>query len=181
MLSGNRVAMLVEEGFEDSELVGPMQALKDAGAKVILIGSGSQRSYKGKRNTVHVKPNANADEVSATDFDAVIIPGGNAPDKMRLHGAMVDMVREAYESGKIVAAICHGPQLLISADILRGRRATSWPSVAVDLRNAGAEWVDEPVVQDNNIITARKPADIPRFNKVIIEALKGHYAKGSSG
>ena len=181
MLSGNRVAMLVEEGFEDSELVGPMQALKDAGAKVILIGSGSQESFQGKRKTTRIKPNATADEVSAKDFDAIIIPGGNAPDKMRLHGAMIELVKEAYESGKIVAAICHGPQLLIWADILRDRRVTSWPSLAVDLRNVGAEWVDEPVVKDGNIITARKPADIPRFNTAIIEALKERYAKGSSG
>ncbi len=180
MLSGNRIAMLVEEGFEESELIGPMQALKDAGAKVILIGSGSQESYKGKRNTFLVKPNANADEVSATDFDAIIIPGGKAPEKMRLHGAMIDLVREAYESGEIVAAICHGPQLLVSAGIIRGRRVTSWPSVAAELRNAGAEWVDEPVVQDGNIITARKPADIPKFNIAIIEALKERYAKSSS-
>ena len=86
---------------------------------------------------------------------------------------MVDLVREAHDAGKLIAAVCHGPQLLISADIVSERRVTSWPSIAVDLRNAGAEWVDEPVVQDRNIITARKPADLPRFNKAIIEALQG--------
>lgn len=90
---------------------------------------------------------------------------------MRLHQNMVDLVRKAYDSSKVVAAICHGPQLLISAGIVKGRRVTSWPSVAIDLKNAGARWVDEPVVQDGNLITSRKPADIPRFNKAIIEAL----------
>ena len=91
---------------------------------------------------------------------------------MRLHQPMVDLVRKAHDLGKVVAAVCHGPQLLISADIVRGRRVTSWPSIAVDLKNAGADWVDEPVVRDGNLITARKPADLPRFNKAIIEALE---------
>jgi protease I len=91
---------------------------------------------------------------------------------MRLHEPMIDLVRKAHELGKVVAAICHGPQLLVSADILRGRRVTSWLSVAVDLKNAGADWVDEPVVQDGNLITARKPADLPKFDRAIIEALK---------
>jgi len=115
---------------------------------------------------------AAADNVKAEDFDAVIIPGGYAADKMRLHQSMVDLVRKAYDLGKVVAAICHGPQLLISADIVRGRRVTSWPSVAVDLRNAGADWIDAPIVQDGNLITSRKPADLPRFNKAISEALQ---------
>jgi len=105
-------------------------------------------------------------------FDAIIVPGGYAADRMRLHQSMVELVRKAYELGKVVAAICHGPQLLISAEIVGGHRVTSWPSLAVDLRNAGAEWVDAPVAQDGNIITSRKPADLPRFNKAIIEALR---------
>ncbi len=113
-----------------------------------------------------------ADKVEARDFDAIIIPGGYAPDRMRLYQPMIDMVRKAFNSGKLIAAICHGPQLLISADIVRGLRVTSWPSVAIDLKNAGANWVDEPVVQDRNLITARKPADLPRFNKAIIDALQ---------
>jgi len=175
MLGGNRVAVLIEEGFEDSELAEPIKALKDAGAKVVVVGSGSQENYLGKRKKIQIKPNANADEVHATNFDAVIIPGGNAPDKMRLHPSMIDLVREAFDTGKIIAAICHGPQLLISADVVRGRRVTSWPSVAVDLRNAGAEWVNEPVVRDGNLITSRKPVDIPKFNKAIIDALKEQY------
>ena len=172
MLDGRRIAILAEEDFEDSELIEPLRAMKDAGARVVVVGSGSQESYQGKRGKATIKVDIAADKVSAEDFDAIIIPGGYAADKMRLHQPMIDLVRKAYDSGKVVAAICHGPQLLISADILRGRRVTSWPSVAVDLKNAGANWVDVPVVQDGNLITSRKPADLPRFNKAIIEALR---------
>jgi len=172
MLNGKRIAILAEEGFEDSELIEPMRVLKDAGARVLIVGSGSQETYRGKRGGATVIVDATADKVKAEDFDAIIVPGGYAPDKMRLYQSMIDLVRKAHDLGKVVAAICHGPQLLISAEIVRGRRVTSWPSVAVDLRNAGADWVDVPVVQDGNLITSRKPADLPRFNKAIIEALR---------
>ncbi len=171
MLAGNRVAILVEEDFEDSELMEPMRAMKDAGARVLIVGSGSKKSYKGKRGTATITADTTADKVTADEFDALIIPGGYAPDKMRLHQPMIDLVRKAHDEGKIIAAVCHGPQLLISADIVRGRRITSCPSVVVDLKNAGAIWVDEPVVRDGNIITSRKPADLPKFSKTIIEAL----------
>ena len=171
MLDGKHIAILVEEDFEDSELIEPLRAMKNAGAKVLIVGSGSQESYRGKRGSATVRVDATADNVKAEDFDAIIVPGGYAPDKMRLHQSMVDLVRKAHDLGRVVAAICHGPQLLISAEIVKGRRVTSWPSVAVDLRNAGADWVDAPVVQDGNLITSRKPADLPRFNKAIIEAL----------
>ena len=173
MLDGKRIAILAEEGFEDSELIEPMRAMKNAGAKVLILGTGSQQSYKGKRGRITVTVDATTDKVKTEDLDAIIVPGGYAADKMRLHQPMVDLVRKAHDAGKLIAAVCHGPQLLISADIVSGRRVTSWPSIAVDLRNAGAEWVDAPVVQDGNIITARKPADLPRFNKAIIEALQG--------
>lgn len=172
MLSGKRIAILVEEDFEDSELVEPLRSMKNAGARVVTVGSGSQETYQGKRGSATVRVDATADKVNAEDFDAIIVPGGYAPDKMRLHQSMVDLVRKAHDLGKVVAAICHGPQLLISAEIVKGRRVTSWPSVAVDLRNAGADWVDAPVVRDGNLITSRKPADLPRFNKAIIEALQ---------
>jgi protease I len=172
MLDGKKIAILAEEDFEDSELIEPLRAMKNANAKVVVVGSGSKETYKGKRGNATVRVDTTADKVRAEDFDAIIIPGGNAPDKMRLHQPMIDLVRKVYDSGKVVAAICHGPQLLISADIVRGRRVTSWPSLAVDLRNAGAEWVDVPVVQDGNLITSRKPADLPKFNKEIIEALQ---------
>jgi protease I len=172
MLDGKRIAILAEEDFEDSELIEPLRSMKKAGAKVVIVGSGSKETYHGKRGNTTIRIDTTADKVKAEDFDAIIIPGGYAPDKMRLHQSMVELVRKAHELGKVVAAICHGPQLLISADTVRGRRVTSWPSLAVDLENAGAEWVDEPVVQDGNLITSRKPADLPRFNKAIIEALR---------
>jgi protease I len=171
MLVGKRIAILAEEDFEDSEFVECYRAMKDAGARVVVVGSGSQEIYCGKRGKATIKANVAADQVSAEDFNAVIVIGGYAPDKMRLHQSMIDLVRKAHDLGKVVAAICHGPQLLISAEVVRGCRITSCPSIAVDLKNAGADWVDEPVVQDGNIITSRKPADLPRFNKAIIEAL----------
>lgn len=171
MIEGKRIAILAEEDFEDIELIEPIRAMKDAGARVVVVGYGLQKSYKGKRGTATVTVDISADKVKIEDFDAIIVPGGYAPDKMRLHQPMIDLVRKAHELGKIIAAVCHGPQLLISADIVRGRRVTSWPSVAVDLKNAGAIWVDEPVVQDGNLITSRKPADLPKFNKAIIKAL----------
>ena len=172
MLNGKRIAILAEEDFEDSELIEPMRAMKNAGAKVLIIGSGSKETYRGKRGSVTVSVDATADKVKVEDFNAIIVPGGYATDRMRLYQSMIELVRKAHELGKVVAAICHGPQLLISAEIVRGHRVTSWPSLMVDLRNAGADWVDAPVAQDGNIITSRKPADLPRFNKAIIEALR---------
>ncbi len=175
MLMGNRAAILVEEDFDDVELTGPMRALKDVGIKVIIVGSQSDRLYTGKRRQVKIRSDASADEVPASLFDVIVIPGGYAPDKMRMYVSMVNLVKEADSEDKIIAAICHGPQMLISADIIRGRKVTSWPSVSVDLVNAGADWVDRPVVQDGNIITSRKAADIPKFNSAIIAALKKRY------
>ena len=173
MLDSTRIAILVEQDFEDAELTEPLRAMKAAGARVMVVGSGSQRTYKGKRGTAEVRVDVDADQVRADYFDAVIIPGGYAPDKMRMHKPMIDLVRKAHDLGRLVAAICHGPQLLISAEVVRGRRVTSWPSIAVDLMNAGAIWVDEAVVWDGNLITSRQPADLPEFNAAIIEALHG--------
>ncbi len=172
MLEGYRVGILVEQGFEDSELVETVRALSDSGAVVVIIGSGSSLSYRGLRGKLRVRADSTTEDVEVDQLDALVIPGGYAPDKMRLHQSMVDLVRKAHDAGKIVAASCHGPQLLISAEIVMGRRVTSWPSIAIDLANAGAVWIDEAVVQDRNIITAGKPADLPRFNKTVIGALQ---------
>jgi protease I len=172
MLQGKRIAILAEQNFEDSELIVPMWGMKNAGAKVLIVGSGSQETYRGKRGSVSVRVDAAADQVRAEDFDAIIIPGGRAPARMRKHKAMVNLVKKADELGKLIAAVCHGPQLLIAAGLVKGRRLTSWPAVAKELKAADAQWVDEAVVQNGNLITSRKPADLPRFNKAIIEALR---------
>jgi len=172
-LKGKRIAILAEQDFEDVELMEPLKAMKEAGAQIFIVGSGSQTSYQGKRGKVTIKVDIDADKVRADDFDAIIIPGGYAPDKMRLHQPMIDLVRKAHDLGRVIAAVCHGPQLLISAGIVSGRRLTSWPSVAIDLKNAGAIWVDEPLVKDGNIITSRRPSDLPLFNRAIIQALGG--------
>jgi protease I len=170
-LRDRRVALLVEQEFEDSELVGPRDALRQAGAEVIVVGPTAGAEYRGKRGTVTVKAEVAADRVQANQFDAVVIPGGYAPDKMRLRHAMVDLVRDAIKAGKLVAAICHGPQVLISADAVRGRTLTCWPSIAVDVKNAGGLYVDRPVVEDGNLVTSRKPDDIPAFCEAIVRAL----------
>jgi len=170
-LSGKRIAMFVEDEFEDQELTGPLEALRTAGATVLLIGPAAGAEYKGKRGTAIVKADLAAGAAKLKDFDAVVIPGGHAPDKMRMRHAMVDLARDAMEAGKPVAAICHGPQVLISANSLRGRTLTCWPSIAIDVKNAGGLYVDKPVVEDGNLITSRKPDDVPMFSDAIIRAL----------
>jgi protease I len=172
VLSGKRVAMLVEDGFEDRELTGPLEALRAAGATVTIVGPAAGTEFKGKRGQAVITSELAAGSARMKDFDALVIPGGHAPDKMRMRHAMVDLAREAMESGKPVAAICHGPQLLISADTLRGRTLTCWPSIAVDVKNAGGLYVDKPVVEDRNLITSRKPDDVPVFSDAIIRALE---------
>ena len=176
MLSGKRVAMLVEEGFEDRELTGPLDALRAAGATVTIVGPAAGTEFHGKRGQAVVASDAAAGAVRINDFDALVIPGGHAPDKMRMRHAMVDLARDTMEAGKPVAAICHGPQLLISADVLRGRTLTCWPSIAVDVKNAGGLYVDKPVVEDGNLITSRKPDDVPMFSEAIIRALSKVHA-----
>jgi protease I len=176
VLSGKRVAMLVEEGFEDRELTGPLDALRAAGATVTLVGAAAKTDYHGKRGEATVTSDIAAGSARMREFDALVIPGGYAPDKMRMRHAMVDLARDAMEAGKPVAAICHGPQVLISANVLRGRTLTCWPSIAIDVKNAGGLYVDKPVVEDGNLITSRKPDDVPVFNAAIIRALARVHA-----
>ena len=168
-LSGKRVAMFVEDEFEDRELTGPLEALRAAGATVLLVGPTAGAEYKGKRGTTVVKSDMAAGAAKVKDCDAVVIPGGHAPDKMRMRHAMVDLARDAMEAGKPVAAICHGPQVLISANTLRGRTLTCWPSIAVDVANAGA-YVDKPVVEDGNPVTSQAGRRID-VQDAIIKAL----------
>jgi protease I len=170
-LTGKRVAMLVEQEFEDREVTGPLDALRGAGATVVLVGPTAGAQFTGKRGEAVVTSDAAAGGARMHDFDALVIPGGHAPDRMRMRHAMVDLAREAMEAGKPVAAICHGPQLLISANALRGRTLTCWPSIAIDVKNAGGLYVDKPVVVDGNLITSRKPDDVPAFSDALIRAL----------
>ncbi len=170
-LAGKRVAMLVEDEFEDHELTGPLEALRAAGATVTLVGPTAGATFKGKRGDAIVTSDIAAGSARMKDFDALVIPGGHAPDKMRMRHAMVDLAREMMEAKKPVAAICHGPQVLISAIALRGRTLTCWPSIAIDVKNAGGLYVDKPVVEDGNLITSRKPDDVPAFSEAIIRAL----------
>ena len=170
-LTGKRVAMLVEQEFEDRELIGPLDALRGAGATVVLVGPTAGAQFTGKRGDAVVTSDAAAGAVRMKDFDALVIPGGHAPDKMRMRHAMVDLARDAMDTNKPVAAICHGPSLLISSNSLKGRTLTCWPSIAIDVKNAGGRYVDKPVVEDGNLITSRKPDDVPVFSDALIRAL----------
>ena len=175
-LAGKRIAILVEDGFEDRELTGPRDALAAAGAAVTIVGPSAGAEFRGKRGDAVVVADVAAGAIGVKDFDALVIPGGYAPDKMRMRHAMVDLVREAMDASKPVAAICHGPQVLISANALRGRTLTCWPSIAIDVKNAGGLYVDKPVVEDGNLITSRKPDDVPMFTDAIIRALSKVHA-----
>jgi len=166
-----RVAILAEMLYEDLELWYPYYRLREAGADVFIVGSGSAETYQSKHG-YPVTVDAEADTVTASQFDAVIIPGGYSPDHMRRHPGMVKLVREAHEQGKVVAAICHAGWMLASANILRGRTATSFRSIKDDMVNAGANWVDREVVKDGTLITSRSPADLPAFMRTTIGALK---------
>ena len=171
-LNGKKVAILVADGFEQVELTGPQQALEDAGAETLIV-SPNEESVAGWHHydagdlfDVDVP----LEEADAGDFDALLLPGGVAnPDQLRMNPKAVRFVKAFLDAGKPVAAICHGPWTLIEAGAVKGRTMTSWPSIKTDLINAGAKWVDEPVVTDNGLVTSRKPDDIPAFNEKMIE------------
>jgi len=174
-LSQARVLMIAADGFETVELFEPRRALEDAGAAVTLasIGIDPSQGMKQDLNKAEMAtPDLTLDQVDTDDYDALVIPGGTCnPDKLRHEERAVEIVAEFMEDDKIVAAICHGPWLLVEADAVDGRRVTSFVSIRTDLENAGAEVVDEPVVVDGNLITSRKPDDLPAFNQAIIAAL----------
>jgi len=175
-ISDAKILMIATDGFEDSELLEPRRILKERGAEVVLasLEQGEIEGDNGARVTVDRK----IGEVEAGDFDALVLPGGTKnPDKLRMDETVVATIRAFAEAGKPVAAICHGPWLLVEADIVRGRRVTSWPSIRTDLRNAGAEVVDEEAVTDGNIVTSRKPEDIPAFTEALIALYEGADAK----
>jgi protease I len=169
-LSGKHIAYLVEDEFEDLELWVPLMRLREEGAKVSLVGSGRLESFRGKHG-VPAKPDIDAKQVKADDFDAIVVPGGWAPDKLRRYPAVTGLVRTIYEQGKIVASICHGGWVLISAGIVAGHKATGSVAIKDDLTNAGAEWVDQPAFRDGNLVWGRVVEDIPDFCRQLIEAL----------
>ena len=170
-LTGTRVAVLVEQKYEELEVWYPVYRLREAGAEVVLVGPKAGETYPSKLG-YPAKADASAADVSADRFAAVVIPGGFAPDYIRRSEPMLNLVRDALAAGKPVAAICHGPWVLCSTTALRGRRATGFHSIKDDMTNAGAAFVDEPVVADRNVITSRKPDDLPAFVRELIKAIK---------
>ena len=169
-LEGKRIAILAENMYQEMELWVPYYRLREEGADVKVIGAGGAKSYTSKHG-YPVNVDAQAEQVKAVEFDAVIVPGGYAPDMMRRHPAMVALVREAAQQGKVVAAICHAGWVLASAGVCKGKRVTSFVAIRDDLTNAGAKWTDEEVVRDGNLITSRQPDDLPAFCREIVGAL----------
>jgi protease I len=175
-LSGIRVAILVEKGFEQVELTQPRSALDAAGATTSVVSPQRDRvrgwSFTDWGDEIAV--DRRLDQARPDDFDALLLPGGVMnPDFLRVQPPAVDFVRSFFDAGKPVAVICHGPWMVIEAEAARGRRIASWPSLRTDLRNAGAEWVDEQVVVDGNMVSSRKPEDIPAFNREMIRLFRG--------
>jgi len=169
-LKGKKIAILVEDSYEDLELWYPYYRLMEEGAEVKLIGP-EAKVYKSKHG-YPAEANLSAAEAKADDFQGIIVPGGYAPDKLRRYPKILDLVREIFENGGIVASICHGPWVLISTNILKGKKTTGFNSIKDDLVNAGAIYLDKEVVVDNNLITSRSPLDLPAFLPAIIAALK---------
>ena len=174
-ISEARVLIVATDGFEEWELFGPKQILEQRGAEVALASLKTDPIQA----TVHddpgrtIRPDLTVEQAIAEDFDALILPGGvRNPDTLRLHANVIDLIRDFDRQGKPVAAICHGPWLLVEADLLRGRQATSWPSIRTDLRNAGANVVEEAAVVDGNIITSRKPDDVEEFTAAVIDLVE---------
>jgi len=165
---------LATDGFEQDELFSPLEALKDAHAEVKIV-SPTEHKIKGWKYTdwgKSVKVDVDINEASVDSFDALVLPGGVInPDHLRREPAAVEFVRSFFQSGKPIAAICHGPQMLIEANVVRGRKLTSFGSIKTDLKNAGAEWVDQEVVVDHGLVTSRSPDDLPAFNAKMIEEI----------
>jgi protease I len=169
LLTGRRIIVLAEDLYEDLELWYPVLRLREEGAEVMIAGTGAQ-TYKGK-NGYPVTVDASVDKVSAGDFDAVVIPGGYAPDRLRRYPAVLSLVRDMFQQGKVVAAICHAAWVPISAGIMKGRRATCVSAIKDDVINAGARYEDGEVVRDGNLITSRQPSDLGAFCREIIAAI----------
>jgi len=183
-LRGKRVAILSDNGFEEVELTSPKKALEDAGAKVDIVSAqkGKIKAWDHDHWSIELDVDVNLDDAKTEDYDALMIPGGVInPDQMRLHTNYIHFAEEFLEAGKPVAAICHGPQLLIETGMISGREMTSFPSIKTDLINAGANWQDKEVVVDNGLVTSRSPKDLEAFNKKMIEEIaEGEHATRSA-
>jgi|SRR5579875_2029612 len=177
-LSGKKVAILATDGFEEPELMEPRKALEGAGATTHVIApkSGEIRGWHNNEWGEKIHVDRTLDQCKASEYDALMLPGGSLGlDQLRTDPRAVQLIRDFAKAGKTIAAICHGPALLIEAGIVKGRRVTSWPSLRTDLKNAGAIWVDQMVSADNGLLTSRKPADLPDFSKALIDQLaEGH-------
>ena len=169
-LKGKKVVILIENNYQDLEFWVPYYRLKEEGAEVTVVGSGSGRTYTSKYG-YPVEVEKEAKDIDMSQYDGVVIPGGYAPDLMRRYPEMVKIVREAYQKGKVISAICHAGWMLVSAGILKGKKATGFFAIKDDLVNAGAHYVDEEVVRDGNLITSRRPDDLPAFCRETIAAL----------
>jgi protease I len=182
LIANARVLIVATDGFEEWELFGPRQLLQERGADVLL----ASLKRDPIQATIHddagktIRPDLTIDQASADDFDALILPGGvRNPDQLRMHRNVIELVRAFDELGKPIGAICHGPWLLVEADLLRGRTATSWPSIRTDLRNAGASVVDRAAVIDGNIVTSRNPEDVEAFTRALIDLIE-HAPEGQA-
>lgn len=167
-LNNRRIAILTENGFEEVELTSPKKALEDAGAKVDVVSPQKDKikAMKDHQWSIEVPVDKHISEVSAEDYDGLMLPGGVInPDQLRMNTQAIDFIRAFFEAGKPVAAICHGLQSLITAQVLAGREVTSYPAIQIDIENAGALWIDRPVVVDQGLVTSRTPEDLPAFNK----------------
>ena len=173
-LNGKRVAILTENGFEEVELTSPKRALEEAGAIVHIVSPQKEKVRAWNRDhwSIELPVDRNIDDVNANDYDALVLPGGVLnPDKLRRNKKAVEFAKDFLEAGKPVAAICHGPQLLIETGLLEDRDMTSYPSVQTDLKNAGVNWHDREVIVDNGLVTSRSPDDLEAFNKKMIEEI----------
>jgi protease I len=175
-LQGRKIAILATDGVEQVELTEPQKALRDAGADVTVVSlkSGTIQGMNHDQKGDKLPVDKTLADVTPEQFDGLVLPGGVAnPDYLRVDKQAVAFVKSFAAGGKGIAAICHGPWTLIEADVVRGKKMTSWPSLQTDLRNAGANWVDEPMVQDGMLVTSRKPDDLKQFNKAMVEMFAG--------
>lgn len=166
-----KIAVIIDNFFEDSEYTEPVNAFKEKGHEIVHVGLEKEKTVKGKKQQTPVTIDQSVNQVKAADFDALLIPGGYSPDQLRAHESAVSFTRDFMEQDKPVFSICHGPQLLITADVIQGRTLTGWTSIVQDIKNAGGKFIDKAVVEDGNLVTSRNPGDLPDFIRTSLEKL----------